>query len=78
MAKTPAAKPEPAPEPQMPAVTGAMVGDPIVYVKLIGSPVFTACRSKEGRSRQIVIDGRPCEHVGEAPDGTWQYEQRAW
>lgn len=62
----------------IPASTGAMVGDPVVLVKLRGASSFTPHLSRDGRARQIVVDGRPCEHVGEAADGTWQYEQRAW
>ena len=79
MAKKPVATDEPTPSvaPATLAAVGAMEGDPIVLVKLIGSPSFEPCRSRDGRARQIVVGGRPCEHVGES-NGTWQYEQRAW
>lgn len=53
-------------------------GDPVVLVKLSGSTEYQPCYARDRKARQIVVYGLSCEHVGEAPDGTWQYEQRAW
>ena len=51
-------------------------GDAIVLVRLIGDTAFTRVWAREPKRRQIALDGRPCEHIATAPDGTWMYEQR--
>ena len=53
-------------------------GDAIVLVMTKGSSTYQPCYARNQRSRQIVVDGLPCEHVGEAADGTWLYQQRAY
>ena len=63
--------------PAMPASVGAAEGDRVVYVRLLGSSALTPVLARSAKRRQIMIDGRPCEHVGTADDGTWIYEQRA-
>lgn len=66
--------PAPAPEPIWMAV-GASPGDPIVWVR--DATGVHQCHAQYDRSRQITVNGMPCEHVGEY-QGVWVYEQRSW
>lgn len=71
-----AAQPNDAPTGPPLAQAQTFDGDPIVLVRLLTGSELLQCRAKGGKQRQIVVDGRPCEHVGEAPDGTWIYQMR--
>ena len=52
-------------------------GDAVVWVVSL-SGEFQRCYARAARARQIVVDGHPCEHIGEGPDGAWLYGQRAF
>ena len=65
------------PPPPPMAQAGTFPGDPTVYVRLLSGAALHLCRVKADKQRQIVVDGRPCEHVETAPDGRWVYQMRA-
>lgn len=67
----------PDPVPTMMAQAGAMIGDPVVLVRLLNGSDLYPCLAKDAKQRQIVVDGHPCEHVETAPSGTWIYQMRA-
>ena len=72
--------PPPPVQPPWPSLAQAhsFDGDPVVLVRMLSGAELYPCQVKELKQRQIIVDGRPCEHVGAAPDGTWIYQMRAW
>ena len=55
---------------------GAFEGDSIVWLRTGGSLV--RCYAQGAKAQRIIVDGQPCDHVADAQDGTWIYDQRPW
>ena len=55
---------------------GAFEGDSVVWVRMgVG---LVRCYARQEKAQRIVVEGKPCDHVAEAADGAWIYQQTPW